>query len=228
MTAKAPGSVIVRESDQHSKVSTSHKSPKKKGNATCLVCEKAIIGKNKGQDAVFCEGAACQDWIHRTCAGLTKSQYNIISSPSHKSPFYCLQCIHVEYTAQITRLQATVAALSEKVANLESGSTSGSQLLNDKFPSFAEVLKSNVGSHGASVEHSVSNEHFSHSGPKMVDSKFNVVLYGIEESPDGTPRHHRLTNDINKVYNEIKVLDDTIPNQSIRDCIRLGKYTKAK
>ena len=55
----------------------------------CLTCKKAIIGasdkkKKKGQDLIFCEGAACQGWTHKTYADLTKSQF--IDNLNHKAP----------------------------------------------------------------------------------------------------------------------------------------------
>ena len=41
-------------------------------------------------------------------------------------------------------------------------------------------------------------------------------------------RQNRLSNDTKEVHDIVKVVDDTIPIHSIRDCVRLGKYTKMK
>ena len=47
------------------------------------VCIDPIVdsGKGKnGQDAVFCDGA-CKSWLHRQCAGLSKTAFATLPCP---------------------------------------------------------------------------------------------------------------------------------------------------
>jgi len=53
------------------------------------------------------------------------------------------------------------------------------------------------------------------------DRKFNVVIYGINEYPKGTPRHERSGLDLSSVA---RIITKVINPLSIRDLHRLGKY----
>lgn len=56
------------------------------------------------------------------------------------------------------------------------------------------------------------------------DRKFNVVMFGIEESAPGSAKLDRMENDLGKLTSIITSLDDSIPPSSIRDHFRLGKF----
>ncbi len=104
--------------------SSSSSKRKPSSSCPCLICDKNIAdasAKSKGQDSVFCEGP-CQGWLHRTCAGLSKSMFKLISLPGHNSPFYCLYCSHDRYSDQISLLKSTIDDSSSKLAKLESQS----------------------------------------------------------------------------------------------------------
>lgn len=58
------------------------------------------------------------------------------------------------------------------------------------------------------------------------NKKFNILVYGINECPEGSTRHTRITKDMEDVTTVISKVDPSIPSNSIRDCVRLGKYTK--
>ena len=58
------------------------------------------------------------------------------------------------------------------------------------------------------------------------DRKFKLVVYGIDESPKGTSRHDRIKKDTDAISGLLHDIDHTVPDQSIRDCIRLGKYSE--
>ena len=64
-----------------------------------------------------------------------------------------------------------------------------------------------------------------HSNP---DPKFNIVVYGIKESPNGTSRQNRMSYDSQEVFDVLKTVDSAITVQSIRDCFRIGKYSNGK
>ena len=200
----------------------------------CLICEKAIIDaspKSKGQDSVFCEGTTCQGWIHRTCAGLTKSQFRIISSPQHKSPFYCLQCTHARYSEQISQLSSTIEILNKKIANLELAKVSES--VNATSPSYADIVN-----HQAPRSFNSNESHESipdltplsqtakiKSKVPNSDRRYNLVVYGVKECAPGTNRHTRLIHDNNEIAKMVNKINPDIPVSSIRDCTRLGKFS---
>ena len=58
----------------------------------------------------------------------------------------------------------------------------------------------------------------------LPDRKFSIVLFGIEENPTGTYRHDRIKSDLKSCMDIITKLNPEINSQSIRDCLRLGKF----
>ena len=57
------------------------------------------------------------------------------------------------------------------------------------------------------------------------DSKYNVVLYGMEECRLGLSRSARLESDLSSVVSVFSALDSSIQSHSVRDCFRLGKFS---
>ena len=62
-------------------------------------------------------------------------------------------------------------------------------------------------------------------GLQSSDRHFNIVVYGIKESPAGTSRLNRLTSDSRQVSAMIDKIDTDIPESSILDCTRFGSYS---
>ena len=58
------------------------------------------------------------------------------------------------------------------------------------------------------------------------DLKFNLIVHGIPESNPGTLWLARIQSDFNSIDSLLSDLKSGIPESSIRDCIRLGKYKK--
>ena len=56
------------------------------------------------------------------------------------------------------------------------------------------------------------------------DRKYNVVLYGIEECPQGASKHARLQSNLKHVVSVMSKVDNTISSESIKDCYHLGKF----
>ena len=54
--------------------------------------------------------------------------------------------------------------------------------------------------------------------------KFSIIVYGVDECPEGTSRHEQLSRDINVTTSILTKLDDSITALSIKDTHRLGKY----
>ena len=66
------------------------------------------------------------------------------------------------------------------------------------------------------------------SSKAVPDRKFNVILFGVSESPQGTPRHTRSTQDFNSVASVFSdIEDESNLMYPIRDCQRLGKYNSS-
>ena len=60
------------------------------------------------------------------------------------------------------------------------------------------------------------------------ERKYNVVIYGIDENPADTNRKARLANDLQSALSVTKSLVPSISQWSIRDCVRLGKYSLSR
>jgi len=58
---------------------------------------------------------------------------------------------------------------------------------------------------------------------KTDDRKFNVVVFGIDESCNGTPQAYR-TKDMESCTEILQHTNNDISLHSVRDCFRLGKY----
>ena len=56
------------------------------------------------------------------------------------------------------------------------------------------------------------------------DRKFNILVYGIDESPPITDRSSRLQNDIKNVLTVFNPIITTLEPNAIKDCFRLGKF----
>ena len=60
------------------------------------------------------------------------------------------------------------------------------------------------------------------------DQKFNVVLFGVNENSNGTPRASSTTKDMEVCTEISQHTNDDINFHSIRDCFHLGKYNPTR
>ena len=60
------------------------------------------------------------------------------------------------------------------------------------------------------------------------DKKFNVVLYGVEESPSGMSKSARFDSDLSSAVRVLSSINSTIEPQSIKACFRLGKLSSRR
>ena len=58
------------------------------------------------------------------------------------------------------------------------------------------------------------------------DSKFNLVIHGIAELPSGTSCHEHVSKDNEEVTNILEKVIPRFTGSTLRDCHRLGCYTK--
>ena len=148
----------------------------------CPVCDVVIKepsddGRDPGDEALFCEGK-CEAWYHRKCVGVSKCAY-IIASES-ENPFYCLLCMQAHYNNIIAELKDQISTLTSK-ANQPTEATnpsSGQQPINQVIqqpPATSIPVSTTPSAPGVNTK--------SHS-----DRKFNVVLFGLAECPEGTKK----------------------------------------
>lgn len=203
--------------------------PQPVSSFTCPICCDIIIDNKDGagDDSIYCEGL-CDTWIHRRCAGLSTSAFKTINEDPDKAnkPYKCPHCCLVSLSKEVVILSSTVHGLSQKIEFLQR-SLSLDPMNNTDPPSSSPDSPSIPPSNPDTVQPSTRN-----SSP-VIDSsqqlrKFNIVVSGIDESPAGTPRTARLSQNLQQVSTILSQLDTSLPDNSIRDCIRLGKFNPDK
>ena len=191
----------------------------------CPVCEEVIrdaTETTEGQASVFCSGV-CSTWLHRQCAGLSVQAFRLLDQSVE--PYFCPNCKISSQNAEIGNLKREIMDLRSMLTNLEAKIDSSSQAISSTRPvsstdvesiplSYADVLKSTLSASAPQQQ-------------KVNDRKYNIVLYGINESPEGTRRHDRDTNDYQSVVDVVRATDSSLGHNSVRDCFRLGRYSKA-
>ena len=60
--------------------------------------------------------------------------------------------------------------------------------------------------------------------PSVSDKRYNVVVFGLSESPPDTPRPERQKQDLSKLLEVLSSIDSSLTNASIQDFHRLGKF----
>ena len=228
----------------------------KQGESTvCLVCDTAIVEQNAntnpattGEDAVFCEGS-CQGWIHRTCAGLTKKAYDILSESDE--PYFCAYCMSCKQNTEINNLKSLVKSLTDELPNLKSTIDTLRQTVEEQHNDIVTLqgrlsaegqpstLNPQLPSATSSPDHSTSlpphrgasDSSKTHTTAQVFPKgilpskrKFNVVVHGVKEAPQATPRYQRHKSDLNESLSILSIMNNEINPQSVRDCFRLGKF----
>ena len=123
----------------------------KKTQPECDLCGETICPTS--QDSLQCE--VCQSYMHRYCAGMTRSHYHELCSKS--TPFVCMVCTQRSQRVIIQQLQNEVTALRSELVKLrEAGSleTSATPEINkaalDALKDDVQQLKSSI--HGYSTQ----------------------------------------------------------------------------
>jgi len=63
---------------------------------------------------------------------------------------------------------------------------------------------------------------------KFDDKKFNLIVFGINESPPNTPRLQRLKSDLDQLITVFKSINAPTGANSVKDFYCLGKYNPAQ
>ena len=112
----------------------------------CDVCCTPIVDGR--DDALQCEGV-CQKWLHRLCAGVSKSHHNALSNSS--TPFTCWLCSHTLHQATVSQLHSEIAALRTEVAKLRAIHEMAHSAAATEAGSWSEVVRRKGSSNKKSV-----------------------------------------------------------------------------
>lgn len=193
----------------------------------CPICDQVIReakGNVKGHEAIFCDGS-CQVWLHRCCAGLSKSRYEALSGTV--DPFLCPSCQSNCQQQSLDQLKAELNLLRSDFEELKDSVSTSQSTVNQSIPvissSWANVVKDNPGA-SPNKNSTATSTKLPTSHKNESDRKSNVILYGIPECEPGTPRLDRYNLDLNEAISSLSSIMNSITRYSIRDCFRLGKY----
>ena len=169
----------------------------------------------KGQDSISCDGD-CNTWLHRGCAGLSKKAFRALKDS--EKPFYCVSCRLSIHSDEIESLKSSLKLLQEEMGSLKSSINVVDGGTSPPVPPSHTATAGSVSTVSRPVLQKTSHP------SKAPDRKFNIVVYGLDESVQGTSRRERKLQDTKKVEDVIQVVNSKVSSQSIRDCVRLGKY----
>ena len=179
------------------------------GSSVCCVCDCIIVedtDEKDGEDAIFCEGS-CNSWLHRKCAGLSSSTFQHLSDSN--KPFLCVYCLLSNQAVQIAELKSTLAQLTSKLSN-DSSNLPASPNTPSNPPDGTAAVPTKLDKPKPSMVHS--------------EKKFNIVVYGIEESPPETKKESRTQHDLQHLITSLSAIDSSMKPHAVKDLYRLGKF----
>ena len=177
-------------------------------------------------ETLFCAGV-CQQRLHRYCAGVSTQVYKEIIEAG--SPFYCYSCCLDRQRKEISGLKDVMELLRQEIAELKASSSHLSSQSSSPQPSppanptpilSASNLSTAVSSGATATAASPSRSSDTHAQ----DRKYNIILYGLEESR-GSFKLERLEDDQNKAVSVLSGVDELINASCIKDIYRLGKFS---
>ena len=138
--------------------------------ANCVIVEDTDEKDGELKDAIFCEGS-CNSWLHHKCAGLSSLTFQPLSNSN--KPLLCVYCLLSNQAIQIAELKSTLAQLTSKLSN-DSSNLPASPNTPSNPPDGTAAVPTKLDKPKPSMVHS--------------EKKFNIVVYGIEESPPETKK----------------------------------------
>ena len=216
-----------------------HKPASVSTSVSCAVCTKVVSEStaptlDDGDDALQCE--SCKSWFHRWCTGVSTVHYSTLSVSDE--PFLCFVCLQAEFRSSVGSLKETIGALRLEIDSLKAncscrddsvGHSSCERLASTQRvtaatqPPLASSHSSSDSRNGVSSSSASTVSRAAHAHSR--DSKFNLVVFGLKESPMGTQRRVRFEEDIKAVSSVLVSAHPSITEHSFRDCFRLGKYS---
>ena len=109
-------------------------------------------------------------------------------------------------------------------ASKDDSSYSKESSISDHPSSSKRSFPETVSYHPTETKASVSKK----SDQPYTERKFNLVLYRVKESPEGTPYHVWAEKDLEAAVEILHKILPSVSNDSIHDCVRIGKYSPKK
>ena len=136
-----------------------------------------------------------------------------------------LYCTLNKQYKEICSLKDTVETLTNRIVELESACKS-----NVSQPAAAQVMQtqSSVNSTPATNKQVTDKSTIPPKPPQLTpEKKFNLIFYGITESPVNTPRTNRQQHDLQNILSTLSIID-SLTSSLIKDFHRLGKFSASK
>ena len=212
------------------KINPSRSSP---SESCCVCCQPVNCSKD---EVLFCAGT-CQQWMHRYCAGVSVNAYKLLKD--NVTPFRCFCCHQLQNNEKVSLLTDTVQELKDEIAlskkslctmqsSVEQPQVVQVRVTTAELDQPGQVTVMDSGTEcrkSGGVHNTIANSNNrSHSSTSLIsnyDRKFNIVIYGIEECPKGTPKHRRLDLDHSRVVSVLSNIDSSIKDHAIKDCFAL-------
>ena len=196
--------------------------PKKKAQSSmskeicCAFCQPVVKEKD---ESLFC-GGGCQQWLHRYCAGVSTQVYKGIKEKG--ATFFCYACCLEKHRREIDGLNAAVDQLKGEIAELNSATSVQRSVPASLPPSSSRSVPAPINE--ASISPPSSSTVSSQANNRSQERKFNVVLFGVDES-HGVTKFARLEEDLKKATSVLSDVNESINSHSIKDIYRLGKFS---
>ena len=198
---------------------------KDKSGELCVSCNKGI---SDSSHSLFCE--SCFEWEHRSCSGVSPEAYDVLSKdPCSNIMFFCTNCRPrvTQVLKFFNEIQEKHVQLEERLKHLETRLARPTSI-DDTSVSVSTGKSADVGSgssQGISNQSAHPQDTVIPKPPQMIsDRKFNVIIYGIRESPPNTPRAARINSDLDNLQDALSNIDKSLNTTSIQDFHRLGKF----
>ena len=242
---RSPGFYFLREA-MACKSKNPPAPPKKDKRVICPICEEPIIdrsAKNAGQDSIHCD-AACKTWLHRGCAGLSKSAFEVARKSD--DPFSCTHCRLLFHESEIYTLKSSIKAISAEFSSLKTlvlsmksapnqhsapplgqlppPSSRGSPSPGHGDGDFVPLGWPGAGDSNHHVVPPTVQTALKQDLQSRSDRRYNVVVFGVEECAGGTSRSDRSQSDLDSAVTVISKIVPNIQSHSVKDSFRLGKF----
>ena len=165
----------------------------KNSEADCIVCDEPILEPSEnceGDEAVFCEGD-CQGWIHRKCAGVTRSAFDKLGESDVQ--YLCSQCMLASQNREICKLaniikdlNASIIPLTETITLLQSSANITSTMQQTASE------QTTINTSNNPPEARVQPANLSNMKARPTDRNLNVAL--LKQRCSVTPRQRCLWN----------------------------------
>jgi len=177
----------------------------------------------------------CGMWAHTTCEGISREQFKAVKALSSLNNFvyYCqthdcasrIKNITADWcqSHDASQIETLVSDLTKKnltaeYSNIQKAVSDLSAKI-DSLQAQELQLSSQISNTSKAIE-----KHPSKASVTPGDRKCNIVVFGVEESPQNTLRSARIVRDTKEVSKIFGNLDVHIEPSQILDCFRLGKF----